>query len=180
MSHNHALLALGAIGALTAASQFSKRRRSGSQALSLEQILAAAEKAKEAAPTKTVSPKTALEPVVLPDSMLDDDDWEIDFDGPDPDVDVNLLVRETRAGLSAIKPPHPKYKFSSVKLEKDEYGDEVIVARYGPISDDAAARMSRAKMDKWRNDINKVRDKVRRLPGGFDYSVVIRGANQPA
>jgi len=50
MSKNRAFLALGAIGALAAASELAKRRRMGSQALSLEQILAAAEEAKRAAP----------------------------------------------------------------------------------------------------------------------------------
>jgi hypothetical protein len=53
MSHNHAFLALGAIGTLTAASELSKRRKAGSQALSLEQILAMAEEAKKAAPRKS-------------------------------------------------------------------------------------------------------------------------------
>lgn len=49
-NHNHALFALGAVGALAAASELAKRRRMGSPALSLEQILAMAEKAKKAAP----------------------------------------------------------------------------------------------------------------------------------
>jgi hypothetical protein len=63
-------LAIGAIAALAAASQLSKRRRSGSPALSLEQILAAAEQAKKAAPRKARTPKktpsrdTALHPLL--------------------------------------------------------------------------------------------------------------------
>jgi hypothetical protein len=56
-NHNHALFALGAIGALAAASELSKRRRSGSPALSLEQILAMAEKAKKAKKAAPNSPK---------------------------------------------------------------------------------------------------------------------------
>ena len=46
MSSNHAPIAIAAIAALTAASQFAKRRRMGSQALTIEQILAMAEKIK--------------------------------------------------------------------------------------------------------------------------------------
>jgi DNA ligase-1 len=59
-NHNHALLALGAIGALAAASELAKRRRMGSQALSLEQILAAAEEAKRTAPSKRAARKPGL------------------------------------------------------------------------------------------------------------------------
>jgi len=60
---NAALLALGAIGALTAASQLSKRRKAGSQALTIEQILAMAEKAKKAAPEPQAKPTRTARPL---------------------------------------------------------------------------------------------------------------------
>jgi hypothetical protein len=93
---NAALIALGAIGALAVASEVSKRQRAGSQALSLDQILAMAEKTKKAYPERASGrgDKSKYSLTVLSNGL-----------GRDSATMISLLVEgKLRAGGELILP----------------------------------------------------------------------------
>jgi hypothetical protein len=93
--------------------------------------------------------------------VVDDDDDEIDFD---------LFVRKYFEGLKSVKHPHPKLAPVSVKVETDEDGEKAVVGRFQQLSDEEYQKIPVTKVNKWRDDISRVKSSMYRLPGGFDIT----------